>query len=150
MENIIKHFKALVLCEQFIVTGSFALHMYGLTDQPKDLDIILVNPQPESIDALKRLMEANHCKTKPIEGSDLIAIIKHNDVKIDFFKSTKRQNTLQTTSFEMAKVSDIVAAKKRIGRLKDWEQLRRISNKILSNDEFWHGLNTAKLDHSGY
>jgi hypothetical protein len=150
MENIIKHFKALVLCEQFIVTGSFALHMYGLTDQPKDLDIILVNPQPESIDALKRLMEANHCKTKPIEGSDLIAIIKHNDVKIDFFKSTKRQNTLQTTSFEMAKVSDIVAAKKRIGRLKDWEQLRRISNKILSKDEFWHGLNTAKLDHSGY
>ena len=124
--------------------------MYGLTDQPKDLDIILVNPQPESIDALKRLMEANHCKTKPIEGSDLIAIIKHNDVKIDFFKSTKRQNTLQTTSFEMAKVSDIVAAKKRIGRLKDWEQLRRISNKILSKDEFWHGLNTAKLDHSGY
>jgi hypothetical protein len=150
MENVISHFKALVLCEQFIVTGSYALHLYGLSDEPKDLDIILVNPQPESIDALRRLMDANPCKTKPIEGSDLIAIIKHNNIKIDFFKSSTKEQTIQTPTFELAKVSHIVAAKKRIGRLKDWEQLRRISNKLLSREEFWKGLNSAKLDHSEY
>ena len=71
MKKIIKHFKTLLPCEQFVVTGSYVLALNGIYDMSKvkDLDIILVNPTPESLGIISRLMDGSPAKTKPKDGS---------------------------------------------------------------------------------
>jgi hypothetical protein len=47
-EEIIRHYKSLLPCEQFVVTGGYALQRVGLKDKSDDIDIILVNPTDEA------------------------------------------------------------------------------------------------------
>ena len=89
MKKAIKHFTKLLTCEQFIVTGSYALQQLGLWSGAKDLDILLVNPTSESVEILKRLQE------KPINpdypGSDEQYRVPYEDIYVDFFiKKTKQ------------------------------------------------------------
>ena len=59
MEEIIKHYQAILPCQDFIVTGSYVNQMLlGIKDvNPGDLDIILVKPEASALETLKRLQE---------------------------------------------------------------------------------------------
>lgn len=130
---IIKHFKALLPCANFIVTGSYVLNILDLVEEePKDLDIILVNPTQESKDILERLMKEQPAKTKPRTGTEVFAIIMHDSVKIDFIvlDGKVKRNTIQLVDFEIDTPRNIFAAKQKCNRLKDWIQLYKISSKI--------------------
>jgi hypothetical protein len=119
MEKIIKHFKTLLPCEQFVVTGSYALALNGLVDlaKVKDLDIILVKPTEESLGIIARLMDASPAKTSPKEGGELKAIFMHDGIKVDVFVKDKKQETLILPEYELSKVNTIVAAKKGYNRM---------------------------------
>ena len=136
--EIAKHYKTLLPCDQFLLTGSSALQLYGLVKdgQPGDIDIILINPTSEARDILNRLQTANPANTKP--SSDTVAyIFRHESYKIDvFFETVKVQQPLTFDGIELNPLSKIVAAKKKANRPKDWLQLRKMSRTILTVDEF--------------
>jgi len=147
MESTIKHFKSLLPCEQFVVTGSYVLALNGLVDMTKvkDLDIILVNPTSESLGIIARLMEDAPAKTKPTGTTSLKAILMHDKTKIDFFVVDKKQSTLQLPDFEIAKVDSIVAAKKSYKRMKDELQLRKIAQLFFNQNEFVKFLDAVEI-----
>ena len=60
-------------CDQFLVTGSVAMLLYGLAyqcDEPNDLDITMINPTPETIRILQALEAVNPLPNRPGYGSD--------------------------------------------------------------------------------
>lgn len=136
--EIVKHYKTLLPCEQFLLTGSSALLHYGLVKegQPGDIDIILINPTDAAREILNRLQEANPANTKP--SSDTVAyIFKHENVKVDvFFETVKVQRPLTFDGIELNPINRIVAAKKKANRPKDWLQLRKMARAILTANEF--------------
>lgn len=152
MKKIIKHFKTLLPCEQFVVTGSYVLALNGIYDMSrvKDLDIILVNPTPESLGIISRLMDGSPAKTKPKDGSELKAILMHDGIKVDFFVKDKKQATLQLPDFEIAKVDSIVSAKKSYKRIKDELQLRKMSKLFFDHSDFIKFLDTVEIQNENY
>lgn len=157
--EIIKHFKSILPCEQFVVTGSYILNMYGLTEnQPKDIDIILVKPIKEIVDIVKNLeisspvdsekkevkpsnLVLEKPKNRPQEG--LLARTMFDGIKIDFFITQKVQKTVKTIDFEAALVKDIVAAKLSYSRTKDLVQLYKMANNIISTEDFLQCIKEA-------
>lgn len=142
MENIIKHYQTLLPADQFIITGSLALSYMGLVDKKNvgDIDIILVNPTDESRNILKRLEKEQPAKTKA-SGIDGI-IFQHENTKIDIFFSKERiQTSLKVGDFEISTASYIVTEKLKMGRVKDWIQLRKISRKFFIQEDFEKFLN---------
>jgi 23S rRNA A1618 N6-methylase RlmF len=136
-EEIIKHYKTLLPCEQFVVTGGYALQRIGLTDKSDDIDIVLVNPTEEAKNSLERLQKEYPAKTTPSPGGKLLAIFMHEQIKIDVFEENKKIETLTVDGFEISTVKKIVEAKKRMNRSKDWIQLLSISRKIITKTEFY-------------
>lgn len=137
MEQIIKHFKTILPCDQFVVTGSYVLALNGLVDKPKDLDIILYKPKEGVIDLLKELQKTQPAKTKAPENSKkgLISIIEHQGVKIDFFISQIKIDAINVGDYEISTIKGIVEAKKNIGRIKDYYQLLKIAESITTKQE---------------
>lgn len=146
MQEKIKFLKTLLECEQFVVTGSQALVLMGLAESAADLDIILINPTPATKDVLVRLAEQYPAPTK-FEYVDKGIIFMHEGVKIDvFFLDKKIETSIQTNyGVDLNPINKIVLAKKTYNRTKDWLQLRNLSRKILSNEEFNSFLNSAKI-----
>lgn len=136
MKEIIRQLKTLLPCEQFVVTGSYALNKYGLSSKIGDLDIILVNPSEESINIMKRLSIEFPAPTKFLyEEKGFIFIM--NGIKVDIFIKKIRVDTEITIDGVLyATVSHIVKEKKSINRIKDWVQLRKMSKMICDENEF--------------
>jgi len=69
MKKTIEDLQRVLICEHMIVTGSYALSQYGLTQEKDthDLDIILVHPTDGTLELVKSLMEKNPAKTHPIK-----------------------------------------------------------------------------------
>jgi hypothetical protein len=126
MEKQIKHLKTLLVAEQFVVTGSYALSKFGLDIEATDLDIILVKPTEEAISILKRLQSEYPAKTKPVEGVPMF-IFKQDDVKVDVFVYESAVDALPIGDVLYSKINRIVAAKKSFKRFKDVVQLRKLS-----------------------
>jgi hypothetical protein len=65
MKNTLKQLKATLQADRFIITGSFVMAEYGLTDysQVKDLDIILVNPKLSVFEITENLMKVSPAPT---------------------------------------------------------------------------------------
>lgn len=143
-KEAINHFKALLQCEQFIVTGSYALQKMGLISEGAvgDLDIILVNPTEEAINILARLAEESPVETQfnyPKKG----IILKFNGAKIDFFFETQAIVTdLTVDGVLISPVNRIIDAKKSYNRDKDWYQLRKMSRIFFKQEEFETYLNS--------
>lgn len=55
MKKVIKHLQTLLPCDQFVVTGSTALHYMGLVDKPSDLDIVLYKSDRRSKEYIRAL-----------------------------------------------------------------------------------------------
>jgi hypothetical protein len=145
MEKQIKILKTMFECEQFVVTGSYALSKFGLIDQSSvmDIDIILVNPKESTKELAARLIKDNPAKTKPTLNGDVNAIFMFDGVKIDLFYTDKKQDSLELSDFEISKISTIVKAKKKYNRLKDWLQLRRLAKVFFNETEFNSYLNNV-------
>jgi hypothetical protein len=134
-EEIIIHYKKLLPCEQFAVTGGYALQRIGLKDKSDDIDIILVNPKEEAKSTLRRLMEEYPAEST---GSENLAIFMHGKIKIDVFSEKQKIETLSVDGFEISTVKRIFEAKKRMSRPKDWIQLLNISRRIITEQEFYN------------
>jgi hypothetical protein len=147
MKNILTHYKAILSCDQFVVTGSFAMFLHGLIDEKNvsDLDIILVNPTPETKILLNKLQEAQPAKTQPGSG-EVSAIFMHDNVKIDVFILDKPvTNTLIFEGIEVSPVGRIILAKQKYGRMKDWIHLRNMSRLFFKQEDFEKTLNSGGM-----
>ncbi|MDR1348297.1 MAG: hypothetical protein LBJ63_07750 [Prevotellaceae bacterium] len=141
-EEIIKHYRTMLPCEQFVVTGTYALVQMGLADKSDDIDIILVNPTEEAKNTLERLMKDSPAETKPSPAGELLAIFMHENVKIDVFLEKSKVSTLTTVDdIQISSAKRIFEAKKKMSRFKDWVQLRKIAMSIFKQSEFETYLN---------
>lgn len=143
----IKHLKVILPADQFLVTGSTALAYLGLIPEESsgDLDIILYNPTEQALETAKALQKGSPAKTSPtiypVKSNELglTGIFELDGVKVDIFcVPTKNMKTLSVESgaFEITSADFIVAAKKSMGRLKDWVQLNFIAKRICGTSEF--------------
>ena len=57
MKNTILKLRTMLPAQDFIVTGSYVLSQYGLMNQVDDIDIILVKPEPSTIEMINRFMK---------------------------------------------------------------------------------------------
>lgn len=139
MEEIFKELRALFACEALIITGSQALKKYGLATKAEDLDIILIKPTPDTVKILKNLQTEFPAATKAqfenetYEDHSLLAIFKWKGLKVDVFGSDG-EPYLTIDGFNYATIDNIVNAKLRAGRLKDWLQLRKIASRIWTRE----------------
>jgi hypothetical protein len=137
MENRLKHYKTIIDCEQFAVTGSYMFYLCGLIPKQKvgDLDLLIVNPTPSAIEMLKKLQEKNPAKSKPY--SDNMFIFMDGDVKIDIFILKNKIDTfLKFGDIEVTTILNTIDAKKSYNRFKDWKQLKQLSRLFYKQEEF--------------
>lgn len=145
MEETIKHYQAILPCQDFILTGSYVNQMLlGMKDEkPGDLDIILVKPETAALETLKRLQEkiSPELTSNPNYPTTLFRI-KEGNLKIDFFiETTDRAFIVLKDNLKVTTILDTVSVKKSYGRLKDWLQLRKISRLFFVEEEFQKFLN---------
>lgn len=150
--DAVKHFKTLLECDQFLVTGGMALHAVGLYKNYNDLDILLVNPSEESKKLIRKLMEASPAKTKCDKYSEaeigLIGITQFGNIKVDFF-STYTQSGVRVKHLTTPCGLDITLPewsfefKRKANRPKDWIDLYGIAKSICDKDEFLNKMMTS-------
>ena len=135
MENlqIIKHYQTIFSCDQFILTGSTALKFHGLVDSASDIDIILINPSEDCKTILEKLQEKSN--KKPTYGGSVAYMFDHEGVKIDIFIQHEKIDCCSYEGVFINPIKKIVEAKKKIGRTKDFAQLRKIASSILTEKE---------------
>ena len=150
MPSIYDHFSRIIKCDEMIVTGSAALHTYGLATKVSDIDIIVVRATTEAIEILKKLQEAEESKHLIIEyegvrNEELIRIM-FNGIKIDFFivPVTEEHLTL-ANGVRIATISRIINAKKGHNRFKDWFQLIHLAKQFATESEFHKFINSEAL-----
>ena len=139
MEKTILHFKTLLPCEQFIVTGSYSFMIMGLTQKAEDIDIVLVNPTSEAISILDRLQESEESKHLKNEyaGAKRVYRIMHNSIKVDvFIDSVKMECFELANGLLISTIPLTIKAKKSYSRLKDWLQLRTYAEIFYKQSEF--------------
>lgn len=136
MKSVIKQLKTLLPCEQFVVTGSYALNKFGLSEKVGDLDIILVNPTEEALNIMNRMSTDFLAKTKFLYEQKGNIFMMEN-VKVDVFIQKQPVITeIMIDEVLFATVSHIVRQKKTINRMKDWLQLRKLASSICKTEEF--------------
>lgn len=123
--ELAKHYEKLLTAEQFIVTGSTALKIHGLDVHSDDLDIILVKPSAECQESLRKL---NTLKGDYAGGC--ACQFESGGVKIDIFIESKTKDCCRYDGIQISPIKDIVAAKNRIGRPKDVDQLKALSEML--------------------
>lgn len=149
MEKIIQHFKTLLPCEQFVVTGSYSFVIMGLAKKAADIDIVIINATPEAISILDRLQDADeskHLKNNYIGQSKKAYRIMHNSVKVDIFLDTIKIDCIELSSgLLISKIPATIIAKKSYSRLKDWLQLRSYAELFFKQSEFETFLNQETI-----
>lgn len=140
----LKQLRSILPAERFVITGSLALSLHGFDVPVNDIDIILSNPSEAALEQLARLQLEFPTVTQPYR-QDLF-MFKWNDTKVDIFINKLPENTkLQWEGFDVASVAHITQAKKEIGRLKDWIQLRNLSRMLCKSEDFRNHINNVKL-----
>lgn len=149
MEKIIQHFKTLLPCEQFVVTGSYSFVVMGLAKTAADIDIVIVNATPETISILDRLQdsdESKHLKNEYIGQSKKAYRIMHNSVKVDIFLDSVKMECFELSSgLSVSTIPATIKAKKSYSRLKDWLQLRTYAELFYKQSEFDAFLNQEAI-----
>ena len=142
MENlqIIKHYQTIFACDQFILTGSTALKFHGLVDSSSDIDIILINPTEDCKTILEKLQEKSNKKNT--YGGSVAYMFEHEGVKIDIFIQLEKIDCCSYEGIFINPIKKIVEAKKKIGRTKDFAQLRKIASSILTEKELMSYLDS--------
>jgi len=126
MKKVIDHFKKLIDCEQFVITGTYALRELRLCKKVNDLDIILVNPSEDSISILDKLKTAKVDTGYPENKNQLS--VYFNDTRIDFFILKSSIDVIELKDgLTISTPNNIAKAKRHYNRLKDIIQLQEIS-----------------------
>ena len=129
----IDHFKKLLPCDQFIITGSFGWKLLGLVQNVKDLDIILVNPTESAMNSLDALREPNN-SDYPANPNQYK--VKFGTLIIDFYvKKTKIDTIDLANGLSIASIKGTIRAKKQYGRMKDFYQLSAIASIFCTRKE---------------
>jgi hypothetical protein len=142
MKDAILKLKTLLPASDFIITGSYVLSQYGLMpkEMVKDIDIILVKPEPTAVNNMVNFQKDFPAKTKPIKSDFFIFMF--DDIKIDVFVDDNfKESTLLIDGIKHANISYIIKAKMTIGRMKDWLQCRDMARLIFKQEDFEHMLN---------
>lgn len=158
--EIAKRYEVLLKCEQLLISGSTALHYYGLTDKEGgDLDLVLVNPTEEALSVLKSIQEGFPARTKPYPDGSVSFIFMHDGVKVDIFirdkklpnpfdkvdifiSNEKLPNPFEINGVKLDSIKNIIKAKRNMNRLKDWAQLRNIGRLFFKEEEYQKFLNS--------
>lgn len=135
MEATIKTLKQLFVCEQFVVTGSYAMRRMGFTNTVKDLNIILVNPIPTTKEILKTMSipqpVESHYPTDPDHYN-----IDMSGVKVDVWvRGVIVPSIALADGFEINQVRGIIDAKKSFHSLKHLIQRKVWASLIYTHDE---------------
>lgn len=137
MKKVIEHLSKLISCEKIIYTGSFPLSLMGLTEKVKDLDVIVVNPSDDTLLVLDRL-HVPYIKTDYPKDPRQFRIVVEG-VSVDIWVDTKTEECLEVnydgTVISIAKINNIIKAKKRYKRLKDIMQLKTMAEKFYKPEE---------------
>lgn len=146
--KIAHHFKAILLADDFIITGTLALSQMGFTTTVKDLDIILINPKQHTLEVLENLEKTNPPKNlvsypTSIENKRIFRFV-YEGVNIDvFIHPSSISSAIQTKcGLNITPLYHIVSAKKYLARPKDIIQLLKLSNEIITDDEFKNYVKT--------
>ena len=141
IKETINLLQKVLIADEFIVTGSFALFRYGLypTKAIQDLDILLVNPTEGTMCLIKGLMKDEPAKTSTKGKGELKAIFMFNGVKVDVF-SVKLEPFVIMDGVKYATITHIINAKKEVGRLKDFTALHYMSKIFYNNETYNHKI----------
>lgn len=137
--SLVKLYSVLLEAEQFVLTGSLALSLFGLCDRSKvgDIDIILYKPTESTLNKLRYLV-SHYAKHEKLDGTyesntnQKIYCFKHEQTNIDVFisnKSIKTKSNFKTIG--LSKTRSIILAKIKLNRKKDWGQIYNIFKKLI-------------------
>jgi len=148
--EIYKHFKTVLPAEQFIITGSNALYLMGVTKStPGDIDVLLVNPSDEAISLCEKLNLLDFLKSDKSDAyrnSSLLAQFEFDGKKIDIFRTNKkRDELLSIDGVYVDKLDLIIAAKKSYNRPKDWIHCAKIAQVICTQSELNQYISKSSL-----
>lgn len=131
-------------CDQFIITGSLALYFHGFDVYPKDVDLIIKNPDNAAKMYLNSLVKENpafsHIKDtyKVVFDAEYQFFIEK--IRVDIF--TKYTNRNRNKSFlrtidgvRINTLQNIFYAKDMLGRDKDIEALARYKDYLFNIEE---------------
>jgi hypothetical protein len=159
-EKIICKYQSEFKCEQFIVTGSYALYRMGLIEKQtvNDIDIILYSPTEDAKEIIANYASkyppssqtVNDITPKKVyDYSCFISPDMDKCLKIDIFlaKNAQANSELLMTpeGFFITNSAQIFQSKRKMGRMKDYISLYRIREKIMTDTEFRVGLLGAPL-----
>lgn len=133
----LKQLKVLLKAQQFALTGSFVVNKIGLCDSYSDIDIVLVNPDKETINVLSELQE-KFPKNDSINTykSESIYKFTYNELKIDAIISNHiLDSELTYGEFIISPIDEIVSAKKYYKSPKHMFQLMKWRDAIISFEE---------------
>lgn len=154
--QIVERLSTIVSCP-VVVTGSIALAEFGIypsINDPKDLDVILINPSTNDLLAVDILQKANPANNISCDfRKNMLEVrcqIIINNMPVDIFTEKhpdfdSYNNNLYLLSNEGVKlnrIDRILTAKKRMGRAKDWFQIMEIQDEIMRGSE--HLANAMK------
>lgn len=131
--KIVKKLQKLVQCDQFVVTGSIALNLHGLTkEQPHDIDIILANPTKPTIQMLETLQKMNPIPKRNMSYMDeFLYSFMSEGIEVNIFCQGKEEGCLWYDYVQVSPIMKIIQAKKGYRRIKDFQQLNDIAKSIM-------------------
>jgi len=134
----IDQLRTIFTSEQFYLTGSLVANILGVaTKEPRDIDIVLVNPTNETINKLKEFQEKYPRKGKREYEKSNLYQINYNNLNIDLFiEANKIDEKLTFNGFIIAPINEMVKEKKSYRSPKHIMQLMNWRNNIISDDEF--------------
>ena len=146
LEIFFKVKESLKGCIQIGITGSLALYYNGLVDpiKIKDLDIFVVGLSQDHIKFLQALEKVSPVKNRKsyFNGSSCEMFrFTLDGIEVDVFVEKNIRpvlwtNHLELGSFSISRVMDIVNAKRRHNRDKDFVQLMAIADSIMPVKSF--------------
>lgn len=134
--GLLEDLKADFPCGQFIITGSIALSLHGLIpvkEDYDDIDIIMVDVPTTTIEKLDLLSRVHKSQKNPsIYNTPNMYRFTYKGVDVDVWIEPKRNNLLMYNGFWVSGVKEIIDAKKRFGRAKDYIQINDIVVDLLT------------------
>jgi predicted esterase YcpF (UPF0227 family) len=121
-------------CEQFVLTGSLIAHLQGFIAEPKDIDIILVNPAVSAERQLERHVKefATYPNNQKIIDKGIYCFT-FNGTKVDMFvQKEKYDEKLTYDGIILSSFISIVNAKQSYHRLKDFMHLKAWAEMIFN------------------
>jgi len=136
--EVLSHYKTVLKAEQYVIAGSMAMALMGFEHKVTDLDILLYHPEQETLEILKALEIAHPSSKGKLYPSKDLFKFSHDGEDLDVFIINGRVKTHLhfADGIDISPVENIVAAKLSYNRPKDYFQLQRWSNVLMTDEAF--------------